>query len=233
MGIQLAVQQTPFIQLNKDDKIHNYMRSRMYSIQATNFDTAKSETYYIKDYAGVIFENIRRMFKIEKEEFIASISPQDFITEMMISSSTIIEELCSTGKSGSLFYYTRDGKYIIKSLKKSEYQFFKKIFKNYYVHIANNPFTLLPKFFGCYKLVKKIKKKKATIYFIVMQNLFSTNKEIHLRYDLKGSTIGRDVLSELNKNLLSSQKLSFALKDLDLERKNQYFFVGVFLKIFF
>ena len=38
------------------------------------------------------------------------------ISEMMISSSTIIEELCSTGKSGSVFYYTKDGKYIIKSI---------------------------------------------------------------------------------------------------------------------
>lgn len=227
MGIQLAVQQNPYIEINIGDKYDNYIRSNIYSIQTTGFNSYNLETYYIKEFAGVIFERIRRMFNIDKEEFISSISPQEFITEMMISSSTIIEELCSTGKSGSLFYYTRDGRYIIKSIRKSEYQCLKRIFKNYFEHLLTNPYTLLPIFFGCFKLVKKIKKAKTKIYFIIMQNIFSTDKEIHLRYDLKGSRIGRAVFGPNIKNMANFGKQSYALKDIDLERERRFFFIGV------
>lgn len=231
MGIQLAVQQNPFIEINIGDKYDNYIRSNIYSIQTTGFNSYNLETYYIKEFAGVIFERIRRMFNIEKEEFISSISPQEFITEMMISSSTIIEELCSTGKSGSLFYYTRDGRYIIKSIKKSEYICLKRIFKHYFEHLLTNPFTLLPIFFGCFKLVKKVKKAKTKIHFIIMQNIFATQKEIHLRYDLKGSRIGRAVFGPNIKNMANFGKQSYALKDIDLERERRYFYTGV-LKLY-
>lgn len=226
MGIQLAVQQNPFIEINLGDKYDTYIQSNIYSIQTNAFHSYQGETYYIKDFAGVIFEKIRRMFNIEKDEFIQSISPQEFITEMMISSSTIIEELCSTGKSGSLFYYTRDGRYIIKSLKKTEYHCFKRIFKNYFEHLLLNPYTLLPIFFGCYKLIKKVKKAKTKIHFIIMQNIFSTEKEIHLRYDLKGSEVGRSVLGDGKVNTYGMQ--AYALKDLDLDREQRIFFTGVF-----
>jgi len=102
--------------------------------------------FYISDYAGIIFNNIRKAYGIDKETYIQSISPQEFITEMMISSKTIIEELCSTGQSGSLFYYTRDGRFIIKTISKTEYDFLKKILPNYFNYIISNKETLLPKY---------------------------------------------------------------------------------------
>lgn len=225
MGIQLAVQQNPFIDINLGDRFDHYIQSNIYSIQTTAFQSYKGETYYIKDFAGVIFEKIRRMFNIEKDEFIQSISPQEFVTEMMISSSTIIEELCSTGKSGSLFYYTRDGRYIIKSIRKAEYHCLKSMFKSYFEHLLLNPYTLLPIFFGCFKLIKKVKKAKTKIHFIIMQNIFSTEKEIHLRYDLKGSEIGRSVLGEGKVSNYGNQ--SYALKDVDLVRERRIFYTGV------
>ena len=76
--------------------------------------------FFLKEYAGIVFNNIRLLLGIDKESFISSISPQEFVTEIMISSQTIFEELCSTGKSGSLFYYTRDGRFIVKTISKKE-----------------------------------------------------------------------------------------------------------------
>lgn len=228
MGIQLAVQSTPNLTISENDDLSRYLNSLSYSIQTINWGSKRQETFYIKEYAGIIFNNIRKIYNIDKDTFISSISPQDFITEMMISSSTIIEELCSTGKSGSLFYYTRDGKFILKTISPTEYAFLKKILPNYFKHLCRNKHTLLPKFLGCYQLVKKVKKTKSRVYFVIMQNIFSTNKEIHLRYDLKGSKIGRQVLKE-NEQIgsnLKGMKLSFALKDLDLENNKHYFFVG-------
>lgn len=74
-----------------------------------------------------------------------SISPQDIITEIMISYTSNIEQLCSTGSSGSLFYYTRDAKYILKTLPKREFEVLKRILPNYYNYLKDNKFTLLPK----------------------------------------------------------------------------------------
>ena len=135
----------------------------IYSVQTINFSINKQETFFLKEYAGIIFNNIRRYLGFEKDAFISSISPQDFITELMISSQTIFEELCSTGKSGSLFYYTRDGKFIVKTIGRGEYKFLKKILPNYYQHLKQNPMSLLPKFLGCYQLIRKRKKKKKKI----------------------------------------------------------------------
>lgn len=227
MGIQIAVQSTPNYDINPEkDDLTNYLNNLSYSIQTTNFGQKKQESFYIREYAGIIFNNIRKIFGFNKEGFISSISPQDFITEIMVSSQTIFEELCSTGKSGSLFYYTRDGKFILKTIGKTEYSFLKKILPNYFKHIKSNPYTLLPKFLGCYQLVKKVKKEKSKYHFLIMMNIFATSHEIHLRYDLKGSTIGRRVLKGTIEDNAIIAKGNFALKDLDFDASHRQIIVG-------
>ncbi len=164
MGIQIAVKSTPNYKIDDEkEDLKKYLNSMIYSVQTINFSINKQETFFLKEYAGIIFNNIRRYLGFEKDAFISSISPQDFITELMISSQTIFEELCSTGKSGSLFYYTRDGKFIVKTIGHGEYKFLKKILPNYYQHLKQNPMSLLPKFLGCYQLIRKRKKKKRKI----------------------------------------------------------------------
>ena len=144
----------------------------------------------------------------------------------MISSQTIFEELCSTGKSGSLFYYTRDGKFIVKTIGKDEYKFLKKILPEYFKHIKSNPNTLITKFLGCYQLVKKVKKRKDKFYFIIMMNIFCTSRDIQLRYDLKGSKIGRRVLKQTKEDQKILEMDNYALKDLDLDRIKQKAKIG-------
>ena len=228
MGIQIAVQSCPNFRIKKEEEITNYLNNMIYSIQTINFGKKQEELFFLKEFAGIIFNNIRLMFGIDKDTFISSISPQEFVTEIMISSQTIFEELCSTGKSGSLLYYTRDGKFIVKTISKKEYKFFKKILVNYYNHLKNYPLSFLPKFLGCYKLIREIKnkKKKYNIYFIVMMNVFATSNHIDKRYDLKGSKINRKVL----KGTLEDQKIldqgDMALKDLDFENKKEKIYIG-------
>ena len=80
---------------------------------------------------------------------------------------------------------------------------------------------------GCYVLTRKIKKKKKKdkIYFIVMINVFATSKYIHRRYDLKGSRIGRRVLTgKRDREILARGDL--ALKDLDFEKRNENIIIG-------
>ena len=225
MGIQIAVQSIPNFHVKAQEDLNKYLTNMLYSIQTINFGKRKEEVFILKEFAGIIFNNIRLYLGFDKEDFIASISPQDFITELMISNQTIFEELCSTGRSGSLFYYTRDGKFIVKTIKRDEYKFIKQILPDYFRHLKANPLSLLPKFLGCYVLTRKIKKKREKIYFIVMINVFATSKHIHIRYDLKGSRIGRRVLTgKGDAEILAKGDL--ALKDLDLEKRKEKIYIG-------
>ena len=219
MGIQIAVESSPDI--TDVQNIKQYLHSMSYSIQTSNISKNKHESFMIKEYAGIVFNNIRRLYNYDKESFIQSISPQVFITEIIISNTSSIEEFFNTGSSGSLFYYTRDGKFILKTIDKKEYKTLKRILPKYYTHLVNYKNTFLPKFFGYYKLIRKVKKKKTNFYFIIMMNVFSTKKKIHLRFDLKGSKLGREVLKPKEKVGLNYEtvlgKYNYALKDLDFD----------------
>ena len=229
MGIQIAVESTPDIIEIRD--INQFLNSMTYSIQTANLSKNKQEIFMIKEYSGIVFNSIRKLYGYDKESFIQSISPQVFITEMIISNTTSIEELFNTGSSGSLFYYTRDGKFILKTISEKEYKTLKRILPDYYNHLKNYKNTFLPKFFGCYKLIKKAKnKKKIFVYFIIMMNVFSTSKQIHARFDLKGSKIKRQVLSKKERNNQNYEeilgKYNFALKDSDFEHFKKYIYIN-------
>ena len=221
MGIQIALQAIPNFRIKEQEDISKYLTKMVYSVQSIYLGKEIEESYLLKEFGGVIFNNIRLYFGINKEEFIKSISPQDFITELMISSQTIFEELCSTGSSGSLLYYTRDGEFIVKTISKKEYKFLKKILGRYFFFLKENPISLLPKILGCYVLRRKYKKKVTNIYFIVMTNVFSTDHHIDLRFDLKGSTIGRKVLTGTIADSKIFSKGDMALKDLDFNKLNE------------
>lgn len=223
MGITVATQNTPFYDLlNKHTyKLKDFLKERLYTLE--DYGITNNETFYIKEYAPVIFSNIRTIYGMSKKEYLASISPEGFLTELMISSNTIIEQLISTSKSGSMFFYTKDGKMIIKTIPKKEFDFLTKILINYFNHLKNNRYSLLPRIFGCYRLLRICNQEITPLYFITMDNIFCTNRQIHIRYDLKGSTKGRQVLKKGSK--LTGQKISFALKDLDLLNNKNYFHV--------
>ena len=227
MGIQIAVQAIPNFRIKQRDELGKYLTEMLYSIQSIYLGNENEESYLLKEFGGVIFNNIRIYLGINKDDFIKSISPQDFITELMISSQTIFEELCSTGSSGSLLYYTRDGEFIVKTISKKEYKFLKIILGEYFFYIKDNPLSFLPKLLGCYVLKRKYKKKLTNIYCIVMTNVFATSLHIDLRFDLKGSTIGRNVLTGTKSDEEIFKNGDMALKDLDFNKMDEKVDVGI------
>lgn len=137
---------------------------------------------------------------------------------MSLTSKYILSELGSPGKSGSFFYFSRDYKYIIKTIHHAEHKFLRKILKDYYLHVTENPNTLLSQFYGLHRVKLPFGRK---IHFVVMNNLFPPHRDIHRTFDLKGSTIGRDFKEEdLEKNPRAT------LKDLNWLRRNLHLEFG-------
>ena len=102
-----------------------------------------------------------------------------------------LAELCSSGKSGSFFYYTADGKFVLKTISRTEFKFLKRILQPYHQYLTSeNPESIMSKVFGVHKVIfyRKKGKKSKKIYFVIMSNVFNTHKKIDKRYDLKGST---------------------------------------------
>ncbi|KAI8888845.1 SAICAR synthase-like protein [Backusella circina FSU 941] len=133
--------------------------------------------FKFKDYAPWVFRNLREKFHIDAADYMMSLTNKYILTEMG-----------SPGKSGSFFYYSRDYRFIIKTIHHSEHKFMRKILKDYYEHVRNYPNTLLCRFYGLHR-IKLPRGRK--IHFVVMGNVLPSDKDIHETFDLKGSLFGR------------------------------------------
>ncbi|KAF8342560.1 uncharacterized protein EI90DRAFT_3029417 [Cantharellus anzutake] len=153
--------------------------------------------FKFKDYASWVFRELR-------EDYF-HLDPADYL--LSLTSKYILSELGSPGKSGSFFYFSRDYRFIIKTIHHNEHKFLRKILPLYYEHVRTNPHTLLSRFYGLHRVKLPHGRK---IHFVIMNNLFPPHRDIHETYDLKGSTVGREYPEE--KALNNSRAV---LKDLN------------------
>jgi len=143
-----------------------------------------SNDFKWKDYCPTAFRAVRQVFGINSSEFLLS-----------ICGDQALRELPSSGKSGSVFFLSHDDRFIIKTMRKEEMKLLLAALPKYAAHVMANPDTLLVRFYG----VHRVKPRHgAKVRFVVMNNIFRTDLEIHRKYDLKGSTIGRTVMKSFS-----------------------------------
>lgn len=187
-----------------------------FSFDITGNELVPSAKYdfKFKDYAPWVFRSLRAKFRID---------PADYL--MSLTSKYILSELGSPGKSGSFFYFSRDYKYIIKTIHHAEHKLLRRILPEYYKHVEKNPNTLISQFYGLHRVKMAYGRK---IHFVVMNNLFPPHRDIHQTFDLKGSTIGRDLHeSDLERNPRAT------LKDLNWVRRSRHIECGPSKREFF
>lgn len=148
------------------------------------------------DYAPIVFANIRMSMGITYEKYMSSLGPDIIMNNLIRGQVASLNELSSEGKSGSIFFYSFDGYFLLKTIKRDEFIFLKQILEQYYNHLQDNPDTLILRFCGLHKIIlkpRKSKKDRQKKYFVIMRNVFNTTLEIHQRFDLKGSTHKRTI----------------------------------------
>ncbi|ORX77935.1 SAICAR synthase-like protein [Anaeromyces robustus] len=163
--------------------------------------------FEFKDYAPNVFKKIRELSNIDASNYIRSISDKFMLLE-----------LSSPGKSGSFFYFSPDYRYLIKTVHYNEHRHFFKVLDKYYKYLEANPNTLIMSIYGLYRL----KADGHKMYFIVMQNVYPPNKDMHRMYDLKGSSFGRFVP-------LPSEEKNYArtiFKDVNWTNENRHLILG-------
>merc|ERR1719305_2185557 len=84
---------------------------------------------------------------------------------------------------------------MVKTLREGEKHALAEILPDYFYHMQRNPDSMLTRFLGMHELHKrdmsKPKDPPTKYYFVVMQSVFLTKREIHEQYDLKGSWLKR------------------------------------------
>ncbi|KAK4687822.1 1-phosphatidylinositol-4-phosphate 5-kinase, partial [Tremellales sp. Uapishka_1] len=163
----------------------DYLARHKFSFDIVGNELTPSAKYdfKFKDYAPWVFRDLR------DEHF--HLDPADYL--LSLTAKYILSELGSPGKSGSFFYFSRDYRFIIKTISHSEHKFLRSILKDYHLHVKANPHTLLSRFYGLHR-VKLPRGRK--IHFVIMNNLFPPHRDIHETYDLKGSAWGREYPEE-------------------------------------
>ncbi|KAF9762591.1 putative phosphatidylinositol 4-phosphate 5-kinase MSS4 [Nosema granulosis] len=132
--------------------------------------------------------------------------------------------------SGSIFFFSSDFKYIIKTIRENERRTLIEFIDRYYAYIKQNPNTLLSKILGCYALESVSFCALGCVGMdcthrynvLIMKNIFRDTK-IDRIYDLKGKDLHRTTNSyikkdiewckDANKPIISQERLGQMQKD--------------------
>lgn len=220
-GIRVAVSRCSGVMQKLKDEDFRSSKKLTFNMDGSEMTPSSKYDFKFKDYCPEVFRELRLMFGLDPADYLVS-----------ITGKYILSELGSPGKSGSFFYYSRDFRFIIKTIHHSEHKQLRKILKHYYEHVKENPNTLISQFYGLHRVKMPFSQangRSKKVHFVVMNNLFPPHRDIHLKYDLKGSTWGRSTNVALGADI--SQ---LTLKDMDwLNRKDTIKFGPEKKKLFF
>lgn len=96
------------------------------------------------------------------------------------------------GKSGSFFFFTKDNKFIVKTLQGSEKEALLSMLDDFIQYLENFAnYSLIAKVFGVYTI--KTNRYKAVDMIIMENTAQSINPSHHqMKFDMKGSTFQRE-----------------------------------------
>jgi len=136
------------------------------------------ENLWLEEYAPMLFGECRKVFNISEDEYKKSVSRTGF--------SFI--EFASNSKSGEMFFFSWDGKYIIKTISEKEVYVLIKMLPKYLQHISKP--SLLMRICGLYRV--SVSGDYAPRYFLIAISVFDAgDMGLHHQFDLKGSTVNR------------------------------------------
>lgn len=212
-GIRVAVSRCSGIMKPLTPVDFKFTKKLAFDYHGNELTPSSQYAFKFKDYSPEVFRELRAMFGLDPADYLVS-----------LTSRYVLSELNSPGKSGSFFYFSRDYKYIIKTIHHAEHVHLRRHLHAYYTHIKENPDTMICQFYGLHRVKMPIsfqnKVKHRKIYFLVMNNLFPPHLEMHTTFDLKGSTWGR--VTKIDPEKAKDEAYRPVLKDVNwLEREER------------
>jgi len=130
------------------------------------------------DYAPHVFRALRQAFHVDSERYLAS-----------LGGSQAFLEFASNSRSGSFFFYSHDGEFMVKSMSRAEFAVLQDMLPRYAAHMLENAGrTYLTRFLGMHSIQLS---GGELLHFVVMQSVFFGAPALDEKFDLKGSTVAR------------------------------------------
>ncbi|PAV65693.1 hypothetical protein WR25_09753 [Diploscapter pachys] len=135
--------------------------------------------YKVKEYCPNVFRNLREQFGVDQFEYLRSLTSYEPEPDQTDGSKT---------GSTPRFFTSYDKKFVIKSMDSEAVAELHSILKDYHCYVVERQGkTLLPQYLGLYRLTIE----NSETYFVVMRNVFGRKYNVHMKFDLKGSTVSR------------------------------------------
>jgi 1-phosphatidylinositol-4-phosphate 5-kinase len=185
------------------------------TVSDSSGDKSKPRIAHISAHAPQCFADLRSHFGITEESFRRSI---------LLSGPFVSFQSNSKGaaRAGGVFFFTRDGAYMIKTIKQGEVRTLLGMLPKYYRFMKRHGRrSLLTRFCGIYQVSLRDAggREEDSHTIVVMNSVFpaEASKFLSERFDLKGSTVGRECSAEERQ----SRGSAAVLKDLDLIRESE------------
>jgi len=139
------------------------------------------------------FAAVRDLAGVDHDSFFASLTRDELLGG----------DTQASGKSGSIFWFSPDGRFVVKTVEEEELQNLLTTLPKYARHLKDNRDSLLTRYFGAYRFTSS---RGDTVNIVVMNNVLDGARH-HEVYDLKGTTEDRWV----------EEKAGKCLKDINFE----------------
>jgi len=130
--------------------------------------------YFLDDFCPELFAEARRLSGITDSQYFHSICRPDL---------EFVEFLASS-KSGEFFLFSHDGRYLLKTARRSEAETLLKMLPDMLERFKSCPQSLLGRYLGLHRVYGD--EVQYDVLFFVMQSVTQHAQPIHYRYDLKG-----------------------------------------------
>jgi len=164
-------------------------------------------------YAPEGFAELRSLFGISEAAFRRSVLESGPFVSFSSNSK-------GAARAGGVFFFTQDGAYLIKTIKQDEVPALLGMLPRYHRFMQRSAKrSLLTRYCGMYEVTFRDEEggKGKPYTFVVMNSVFpvEASKSLSERFDLKGSTVGRECTIEERE----SKGRKAVLQDLDLARE--------------
>lgn len=128
-----------------------------------------------KSYFPGIFLHLRQLAGVDESSYLTALRDENLCC------------LKSDSKSGMIFWKSKDGSIVLKTLKHYECKTLRRMLSSLHVHYSSGP-SCIASVLGLYR-VRTLGGKSR--YFLATRNVFYSKVAFEKLYDLKGSTVGR------------------------------------------
>ncbi|CAJ1343813.1 unnamed protein product [Effrenium voratum] len=116
----------------------------------------------------------------------SGVSPEE-VLQSLGHDSPEYRAMNTNSKSGELFFFSSDRRFILKTLSGKELMLLMRMMPAYLAHIQQWPRSLIVRYAGLYL----IQWGEQSIHLMVMRSVFDPLRMLHLKFDLKGSLYKR------------------------------------------